>query len=145
MLESYGPVLNRSKAWECKSSTKAYYTFNALSSGIILSSPHWHGMVPACNMPLLSTGCRRGPAWHWSGPEREVGRERNLLVTVSSGGTTRERVLVTKEAEKRGKRELWHTTTEMTTFPLPNRRQLDPPQERWGTCQWNPFTGGYCE
>lgn len=66
------------------------------------------------------------------------GRMRGLQ---SSGYTffrllpSREKVLVTEEAEREEKREDWHIRAEMTTFPLPSHRQHDPSQERGRTCQ----------
>lgn len=123
------------------SRSKDFYTFNALSSGLILSARHCHGMVPVCNMPLLLLGCHRGRTWHWSSPGRFVGRENGIFRLQSRpAATSRERVLITQYVERLKKREVWLTRPDMTAFPPPNQRQHDTPHESQCTCWRKPFT-----
>lgn len=110
------------------SRSKDFYTFNALSSGLILSAQDCRGMVPACNMPLL--GCHRGCTWHWSRPGRVVGRENGIFRLQSRpAATSRERVLITQDVEGLEKKEVWLTGPGMTAFPPRNQRQYDTPRE----------------
>ncbi len=82
------------------SRSKDFYTFNALSSGLILSAQHCRGTVPTCNMPLLLLGCHHGHTWHWSSPGRVVGRENGIFRLQSRPvATSRERVLITQDVE----------------------------------------------
>lgn len=115
---------------ELKSSMLTCFTFNTLSLGIILSTVHWHTMVHWWTNMALERPMERGEL---RGPQCSG----YTLVRLLPSG---ERVLVTEEAERKEKREDWHTRAEMTTFPLPNHRQHDPSQERARTCYWNPFT-----
>ncbi|KAK9954102.1 hypothetical protein ABG768_016201, partial [Culter alburnus] len=88
------------------SRSKDFYTFNALSSGLILSARYCRGTVPVCNMPLLLLGCHRGRTWHWSSPGRVVGRENGIFRLQSRpAATSRERVLITQDVERLKKRE----------------------------------------
>lgn len=87
------------------SRSKDFYTFNALSSGLILSARHYRGTVPAYNMPLLLLGCHRGRTWHWSSPGRVVGRGNGIFRLQSRpAATSRERVLITQDVESREKK-----------------------------------------
>lgn len=123
------------------SRSKDFYTFNALSSGLILSARYCRGTVPVCNMPLLLLGCHRGRTWHWSSPGRVVGRENGIFRLQSRpAATSRERVLITQDVERLKKREVWLTRPDMTAFPPPNQRQYDTPHESQCTCWRKPFT-----
>lgn len=125
-LLSYTSRQNQpSQTTEHKSSATPCFTFNTLPLGIVLSILHWHAMVPwwtnTALEQLLESGGLRGP--------------QSSRYTHVRSRPSRERVLITEEAEKEEKREVWHTRAEMTTFPLPNHRQHDPSQERGRTCQ----------
>lgn len=87
------------------SRSKDFYTFNALSSGLILSARHCCGTVPVCNMPLLLVGCHCGRTWYWSSPGRVVGRENRIFQLQSHpAATSRERVLITQDVQRLKKR-----------------------------------------